>query len=187
MIKKVLKQKDRQTVFTFGDIAMITGRNADSNLVSNVNYYIRTGELIRISKGIYALDENYSMWEFANKLRKPSYISFYTILQDAGIVFQPYSTIFLACNRSEVIEKNNQKFKYRKLKDEILYNMKGLQERENVMIATPERALLDKIYLDGDEYFDNLSKIDWKFVKEMNDEFYKSKKIEKYILLHKND
>ena len=187
MIKQLLKEKDRQTVFTFGDIATITGKNADSNLISNVNYYIRTGELIRVSKGIYALDENYSTWELANKLRKPSYISFYTILQDAGIIFQPYSTIFLACNRSEVIEKNNQKFKYRKLKDEILYNMKGLEERRNTMIATPERALLDKIYLDGDEYFDNLSKINWGFAKEMNEEFYKSKKIEKYILLHKND
>ena len=186
MIKQILKEKNKQTVFTFGDIAMITGKSANSNLVSNINYYIKTGQLIRISKGIYALDENYSIWELANKLRKPSYISFYTVLQKAGIVFQPYSTIFLSCNRSEVIEKNNQKFKYRKLKDEILYNMKGLQEKENVMIATPERALLDKIYLDGDEYFDNLSKIDWEFAKEMNDDFYKSKKIEKYILLHKN-
>jgi predicted transcriptional regulator of viral defense system len=183
MIKEILRKKNKQTVFTYKDIASITGKNANSNLISNIAYYVKTGDLIKISKGIYALDKNYSKWEYANKLRRPSYISFYTILQYSGIVFQPYSTIFLACNRSENIERNNQKFKYRKLKDDILLNTKGLKEKANVMIATPERALLDKIYLDGNEHFDNLRNIDWDFAKELNDSIYQSKTIEKFISL----
>ncbi len=185
MIKEILRKKETQTVFTFGDISVITGREPNSNLISNINYYVKTGDLVRLSKGLYALDEDYSILELGNKLRRPSYISFYTILQKEGIIFQPYNTIYLACNRSEIIKKGDQVFKYRKLKDEILYNVKGLQQEENVMLATPERALLDKIYLDGDEYFDNLRRINWDFALEMNEEIYKSQTIEKYILSFK--
>ncbi len=182
MIKELLRKKHTQTVFTFNDISIITKRKPDSNLISNINYYISNGELKRLAKGIYTLDENFSKFELANKLRRPSYISFYTILQKEGIVFQPYDTIYLASNRSEEIHISGFHFKYRKLKDDILYNLKGVEEKNNVVMATPERALLDKIYLDGEEHFDNLKNINWNLLKIMNNEIYMSKKIERYIL-----
>jgi predicted transcriptional regulator of viral defense system len=186
MMKKLLRKKCNQTVFTLNDIATITGKQADGNLISSIHYYVKTGQLIRLSKGIYALEKDYSIWEFANKLRKPSYISFYTILQSSGIIFQPYYTIFLACNRSEEIKKGNNIFKYRKLKNDILLNTTGIEEKDGVMVATQERALLDKVFLDKEEYFDNLRRIDWKFAKRLNEEVYQSKKIEKFIFDSKN-
>ncbi len=186
MIKKLLRKKRGQTVFTLSDIAAITNKEADENLISNIHYYVKTGQLIRLSKGIYALDKEYSIWEFANRLRKPSYISFYTILQKEGIVFQPYYTIFLASNRSEEIKKGKEIFRYRKLKNDILLNTMGIVEENGVTVATQERALLDKVFLDGEEYFDNLRRIDWKFAKKLNKEVYESKKIEKFIFDYTN-
>jgi len=35
-----------------------------------------------------------------------------------------------------------------------------------------ERALCDKIYLDGDEYFDNLRQINWELAGKLNAEVY---------------
>jgi predicted transcriptional regulator of viral defense system len=185
MIKKLLKKKGKKTVFTVADIASILERNVDDNLVSNINYYVRRGELINLSKGLYALDL-FDSFELANKLRRPSYISFYTALQEGGIVFQEYSTIYLACNRSEEIEILETKLKYRKLKDEILLNPLGIIQGETYSKATVERALCDKIYLDGVEYFDNLESINWDFAFEMADKVYGSKKLKDNLSKLKN-
>ena len=181
MIKKLARNLDRQTIFSFGEIAQITDRLPDQNLVSAVSYYIRKGELIRIAKGLYALNKNYSLWELGNKLRIPSYVSLYTILKEEGIVFQPYTSIFLVSARSQTLKIGGQVFKYRKIKNEILLNRLGIIVQNNAFASTPERAILDKIYLDGEEYFDNLSIIDWDKAIALNEKVFKSSKIEKYI------
>ena len=121
MITKIFRRKSQfQTVFTFSDISRLIDRQPDKNLLSALSYHVGKGNLIRLSKGIYALDDKYSRFEFANKLRQPSYISLYSILTKHGIVFQPYTSIFLISNRSETIEITSQKYIYRKIKNQIL-------------------------------------------------------------------
>lgn len=187
MIKELLKQKPSyQTIFTYAEVAQITGKSLGENLIASINYYVRAGDLIRLSKGLYALDEDYSRFELGNKLRTPSYVSFYTVLSREGIVFQPYETFYFAANRSEEVVVQAQKFKYRKLKDEILLNDEGLYEKNGIQYATKERALLDKIYLDKEEYFDNLAGIDWEKMRTLNENVYRSKRLQKYILDMKN-
>ena len=182
MISDLLRHRNHdQTIFTFGEIARIVGRNPDANLVSTISYFVRRKKLLRLAKGIYSLDENYNKFELANKLRSPSYISLYSILQESGIVFQVYPTIFSISNRSETIEIHRQVYRYRKIKDDILLNPLGLGEKQGVFKATPERAILDKIYLDGGEYFDNLNGIDWQTAKSLNSRAYHSKQITKFI------
>lgn len=178
--------KSRQTIFTLSDIANLLGKEADVNLVANVNYYVKKGEIINLSKGIYALNQEYNKLEFANKLRRPSYISFYTVLQKEGVIFQEYQTILLAANRSEAIEKDDFKIKYRQIKDEVLLNPLGIKVNQNYSIATKERALCDKIYLDGLEYFDNLVEINWSLVDNLLVNVYKSKTLPKLIKELKN-
>lgn len=186
MIKKLALNLDKQTIFSFSDVAQITGKVPDQNLISAVSYYVRKGDLIRVAKGMYALNKNYSLWELGNKLRTPSYVSLYTVLREEGIVFQPYTSIFLVATRSQTLKVGDQVFKYRKIKNEILLNGLGVIIQNNAFTATPERALLDKIYLDGEEHFDNLSKIDWEQASNLNKEVYKNKKIEKYIQSMRN-
>jgi len=181
MINKILRTKTKQTIFTVADISDISGRKADSNLVANINYYVKKGDLIQISKGLYAIDRDYDKYELGNKLRRPSYVSFYTVLQKEGILFQEYQELFFASNRSEQIEINNIKFKYRKLKDSILLNNMEIVSTTNISIATIERALCDKLYLDGEEYFDNLTSIDWEVANKLAIEVYKSEKLIKTL------
>ena len=181
IINKLVRNLDGQTVFGLSDIALLTGKLADKNLISAISYYVKQGDLVRLAKGLYSLDDHYSVRELGNRLRSPSYISLYTVLQDQGVIFQPYSSIFLVANRNETREIRGQKFAYRKIKDEILLNLSGIEIKDGVATASLERAILDKIYLDGPEHFDNLRAVDWDKMNELNRSVYQRKNITKYI------
>ena len=110
--------------------------------------------------------------ELGNKLRKPSYISLYTVLGERGVVFQPYPSIYLIANRTEVLKVDGQRYVYRKIKREILLNHQGIIREGPAVKARLERALADKVYLDGAEYFDNLREVDWELLQKINQEVY---------------
>jgi hypothetical protein len=171
------KKNSNQTVFTITEIMQITGVNDTLTLNSSLGYAVDKEYIYRITRGIYSLKKEYSKEEFANKYRKPSYISLYTVLQKAGIVFQPYTSVYAITNRTEEIEVDSQKYIYRKIKDEILLNNFGINIENGVMIASPERAICDKLYLDGNEYFDNLRNIDWELMEKLNNEVYMNNQI----------
>ncbi|MDP3982890.1 MAG: hypothetical protein Q8Q65_02330 [bacterium] len=185
MINQILRRKCTfQTVFSVSDVARLTGKQPDENLLSALSYHVKKGNLLRLTKGIYSLDNQYSREELANKLRQPSYISLYTVLQKTGVVFQPYTSIFVVSNRSETLVIDNQKYLYRKIKDTILLNSQGISENNGVFEACVERAILDKVYLDGEEHFDNLNSVDWNYANNLNVDVFKSKTIQKYINKH---
>jgi hypothetical protein len=177
-IKDFIKSKGtNQTVFGFSNLSSAVAGYSGPKLRSALKYAVQQGDLCRISKGIYSLSKKYSKQEFANKYISPSYISLYTVFQKAGIVFQPYSSIYLIANRSREVEIDSQKYIYRKIKNEMLLNPMGIINENNTQEATPERAICDKLYLDGDEYFDNLRNIDWDFIRRLNNQVYHENKI----------
>ncbi len=172
---RILQNKPQnQTVFTTIEIKQLCKITNQIALHSALIYATNRNHLYRITRGIYALNQNYSKEEFANKFRRPSYISLYTVLQQEGIVFQPYTSVYAIANRSEAAQVNRQKYVYRKIKDEILLNSLGVENKNGVSKAAPERALCDKLYLDGDEYFDNLRNIDWSFISQLNEDVYQN-------------
>lgn len=176
--KEFIKTKNaNQTVFGFSDLSSAIVGYTGPKLKSALKYAVQKGDLYRISKGIYSSSPEYSKPEFANKYRSPSYVSLYTVFQQAGIVFQPYSSIYLIAERSEEVEIDSQKYIYRKIKNEILLNSIGINNKHHIQIATSERAICDKLYLDGDEYFDNLRNIDWGFMRQLNHQVYGGNKI----------
>lgn len=172
-IKKLFQTRSLdQTVFTFSDLSNAVPDYCGPKLKSALKYAVQIGDIIRISRGIYSLSKTYSKLEFGNKFRSPSYISLYTVLQEFGIVFQPYSSIYLIANRSAEIEIDSQKYIYRKIKDEALLNQLGIKNLGNVNQASPERAICDKLYLDGPEHFDNLRSLDWELIRKINIDLY---------------
>jgi hypothetical protein len=179
---KLRKINSKATVFTVADIKKALEIEDQKSLYNAIYYALNKGELYKISEGIYSFNSNYSKKEFANKYRTPSYISLYTVLQDSGVVFQPYTSVFLITNRTETIDIEGQRYVYRKIKDEILLNPLGINQKDGVSTATVERAICDKIYLDGIEYFDNLRDVDLNIVKKLNIEVYGNNKgISKFL------
>ena len=175
LIKNILKHKSpSQTVFSLSELESLSPNYTGVKLNSAIKYLVKRVELIRISKGLYAINNNYSRIEFANKYRVPSYISFYTVLADEGAVFQPYTSIFIASQRSEEKVIDGQTYIYRKIKDEILLNPKGIDIEGQISTASLERAICDKLYLDGIEYFDNTRSVNFEKIRVLNAEVYKN-------------
>lgn len=129
-----------------------------------VNYYVHTGHLYPIRRGMYAKSKEYDRFELATRIFTPAYISFETVLGKAGITFQYYSQIFVASYQTKEIVVDGHKVAFKTLKNTILTNSTGVEARENYSIASPERAFLDVIYLNKDYHFDNLSSLDWEKV-----------------------
>ncbi len=153
--------KSTKTILTNKDLSLIWRENDVKNLNAKTAYYARRGVLIRLTRGIFAKDKNYSLKELATSIYAPSYISFETVLREAGIIFQHYDAVFIAAKWSKTLALNGHSFVFRKLKDSILYNPSGIKGENNYSIASPSRAFLDTIYLSPNYHFDNLKSINW--------------------------
>lgn len=150
-----------KTILTNKDLALIWGDSVKENLNSKIAYYVKQKSLIRLSRGIFAKNNEYDPKELATSIYIPSYISFETVLREAGVIFQHYETIFVVSKWPKTMTIDKSKFTFRKLKDTVLFNSTGIIHKDNYSIATVERAFLDTIYLFPDFYFDNLKQIDW--------------------------
>lgn len=169
-----------KTVFTNKDLAVLWNENNANNLKAKIFYYVKQGALIRLRRGVFAKEKDYSARELANSIYHPSYVSFETVLRDHGVVFQHYEAVFVACKLSKTITCGGQKIIFRKLKDEILYNPAGIIFDERFTIASLERAFLDMIYLFPNYYFDNLRPLDWNKCFSLV-KIYKNKKLEERL------
>lgn len=159
--------RDSRTVFRINDIAMLPGEVKDSALSKKLFYYVQTQKLLNPRKGIYA-KEGYNPEELACLLFTPTYISLEYVLQKAGIIFQYDSAITSVSYLTRETEIENRIFRYHQIKGEILSNTAGIiLSKNNINIATPERAFLDKLYLNKDFYFDNLHILDKKTVAKL--------------------
>lgn len=173
--------RNNNTVFTAKDIALIWQETNLDIIKARINYYVKRGKLYPIRRGIYAKDKNYEKLELATKIFTPSYVSFETVLQRAGVTFQFYGQIFIASYLTREIVADDQAYAYKKIKDMILTNPAGIEKRENYSIASPERAFLDVIYLYKDYHFDNLSPLKWDKVYEILPIYGGNKRMEKKV------
>lgn len=149
------------TILTTNDIALIWGETNTANLTRKIKYYAKQGSIIRLTRGVFAKSIEYNAKELATSIYTPSYISFETVLREAGIIFQHHDSIFVAGPYPMTKKICKQTFTFRKLKDIVLYSALGIKAEKNYSIATPERAFLDTIYLFPEFYFDNLRSINW--------------------------
>ena len=156
-----------KTILTNKDLALIWEENNRSNLNAKTAYYVKQKALIRLTRGVFAKSKNYNPKELATSIYTPSYISFETVLREAGVIFQHYDTIFVASKWPKTMTVDKYTFTFRKLKDGVLYNSAGILNKDNYSIATLERAFLDIIYLFPNYYFDNLKPINWEQCAEM--------------------
>ncbi|GHT04947.1 hypothetical protein AGMMS49525_11780 [Bacteroidia bacterium] len=159
--------RDSRTVFRINDIALLLGYAKTSALHKKLFYYVQTGKLLNPRKGFYA-KEGYKPEEMACLLYPPTYISLEYVLQRAGVIFQYDSAITNVSYLSRETEIDNLTFRYRQIKGEILTNTAGIiLNKNNINIATPERAFLDMLYLNKHFYFDNLHILNKKTVAKL--------------------
>jgi len=153
--------KSESSVLMFKEILLGSVGTSASRLRRRLNYYVHSGELYSMRRGLYAKDKNYDRRELATKIFTPAYVSFETILAEAGVIFQYYSTIFVATYQTKDIVCDGQAYSFRKIKDTILTNTTGVENKGNYFAACPERAFLDILYLNKDYYVGNLGPLNF--------------------------
>lgn len=169
-----------KTIFSTKDVALLWGEKSEAAARVRLSYYVKSGTLIRIYRGLYAKDKNYDKFELATKIYTPSYISFETVLAKAGVIFQFYGQIFVASYVTREITADGQTYSYKRIRDSMLTNPAGIEAKDSYHIASPERAFLDIVYFSKDYHFDNLSSLNWDKVFEIIS-IYNNKSLEKRV------
>jgi predicted transcriptional regulator of viral defense system len=130
--------------------------------------WTKSGRVFQLRRGLYALAPPYQKirphpFLIANHLQRASYVSgqsalaFYGLIPDAVQI-----TISVTVGRVENLETPLGVFEFRHIKPELLcgYRMVGLGNNQLALVATPEKAVLDLVYLtpggDSPEYLREL-------------------------------
>lgn len=148
-----------QSIFTVDDLAVLWKISDRSKLWESIKYYLRTGRLRSIHRGVYSTVDDYSPLEAAIKIFPPAYISFITALAFHGAYFQYTDEIHVMGQTSKRIDlPSGRPIIYHQLKKEVLLNQNGVSKNEGYWIASLERAICDTSYLEPNFVFENVDK-----------------------------
>lgn len=120
--------------------------------------WVKSGKVIRLKRGLYTLPDDrrkiqFSLMWLANALYSPSYLSLEFALSWHDMIPERVSAI-TSVSRLKTAKFSNPMgvFTYRHLKRELFFGFKERTDefKRSFLIATPEKALLDTIYLSRD-------------------------------------
>jgi hypothetical protein len=105
-----------KTILSTKDLALIWQENDKFNLNAKIAYYVKQKVLIRLTRGVFAKNKDFNSKELATSIYIPSYISFETVLREAGVIFQHYETIFVASKWPKTTKIDKYTITFRKIK-----------------------------------------------------------------------
>ena len=175
----------KKSVFNTKDLQDLWRENSKNTIVA-AKRMVRKGLILKLAKGYYALNKKYDIYELANLIISPSYISFGSALFYWNVCFQVGDTInsVSLLNYEKKIE--DRTYKYYAMKKELFFNLEGKVFKDNISIASPERAILDSFYFGFFLNIDNEEKINFTYLKKTSLFYPKSiqKKVENFIIKH---
>ena len=169
-----------RTVFNVQSLRMLTECEDSQKLTKSLHYYVKGGKIRNPRRGIYT-KATYDEKEMACSLFRPAYVSLEYVLQRSGIVFQYDDTVTCVSYLNRIVEIDDKAYQFRIINPELWIGMDGIVQQDNILIATPERAFLDMVYLSaGNCYFDNLHPLNKIKVKQLLP-LYQSKVLTKRV------
>lgn len=162
-IIKAISRTGRR-IFTAADIAKMVGSNNANTIYKTAERLIRNGILTRITKGVYsAAATPPDLFEVANVLYVPSYVSLESALYRYGVISQaPYTITSVSTNKSKKKTAFNNEFEYTHLNSKYFF---GYVKDRHVLVASREKALLDLLYLASKKSRHiNFDEIAWKTI-----------------------
>ena len=156
-----------RSVFNIQSLRIMTECKNSQKLTQSLHYYVKEGKICNPRRGIYT-KATYNEQEMACSLFRPAYISLEYVLQRAGVVFQYDDAITCVSYLNRIVEIDDKTYQFRIINPELWIGMEGIRQDDNILIATPERAFLDMVYLSaGNCYFDNLHPLNKTKVKQL--------------------
>jgi predicted transcriptional regulator of viral defense system len=121
---------------------------------NNFVRWVKKGLLIRLRQGYYTFPDYLNKSDFtllcANQIYRPSYVSLHTALAFYGIIPEAVVQITSVTSLKTANFINDLgEYQYKSVKQELMfgYDIKPLDSGHSLQIATPEKALLDLLYL----------------------------------------
>lgn len=134
-----------KSYFSVADLEKILDLKKKSLYVT-LHRLVKNGVLIRLRKNIYSLFTQALDYEkIANELYFPSYISFELALSEYGILSQiPYTQTLATTRPTKKTVINEIAIEYSHVPKNLFF---GYVLKNGKYIATPEKALLDQLYM----------------------------------------
>ena len=121
---------------------------------NNFLRWVRRGWLIRLRQGYFAFAEYLRKPDFAlyiaNRIYRPSYISLHSALAFYGIIPESVVQITSVSSLKTMFFENRfGEYSYKSIKRDLMfgYNPHIVADNRTLLLATPEKALLDLLYL----------------------------------------
>jgi predicted transcriptional regulator of viral defense system len=162
---------------------LLAGRGSAAALRRQLDRWVKSGRLLRLRRGVYAVALPYRAeaphpFLVANHLRRPSYVSLQSVLSHYGMIpeFVPVTTS-VTTGRPEELDTPLGRFLFRHLKKSAFfgYTQTEISRGQPVFLASPEKALLDLLYLtpgsDSPAYLNELrfeptDRFDWDILRK---------------------
>ena len=125
--------------------------NFDSN---NLVRWVKKGYLIRLRNGCFTFSDYFGKADvayfFANKIYQPSYISLHSALSYYEMI--PESVVQItsvSALKTAFFTNKFGEFSYKNIKNNLMfgYELRKFDNKRNLLFATPEKSLLDLLYL----------------------------------------
>ena len=151
-----LQKALKATIFTHEEIADLL-KSEVSNVNAKISYMVKQGILVRLKRGLYIFSEPYrdglvDSIAVANRLYAPSYVSFEYALSYHGLIPERVYEVTSATLRAKkLFETPLGRFSYRPVPMEVYaIGVDWIDDKiqGGKFIATPEKALCDKIRSD---------------------------------------
>jgi hypothetical protein len=167
-----LNRVDRK-VYHSNDLAILWNISNKNTLYTTIKRYVQKGVLIPIFKGLYStvpVSELDPLELGRAIIHRYTYLTTESVLAQEGIISQATYAYTFVSNISKNETVGNFSYRFRKLKDEYLYNPTGILKKDGNFIATIERAIADMLYYDPKYHFDFSESINFEKVKQIQKE-----------------
>lgn len=137
-------------IFTVEDLIKDNANYSD--IKGKISRDLRDGKIIQVKRGLYEDNKNTPGHYLASLIYAPSYLSFdyalskYNLIPEA--VYNTYTSATFKKNKKKTFSNFFGKFLYRDIPESVyMYGVKAIVENGYTYhIATPEKALCDKLY-----------------------------------------
>lgn len=137
-------------IFTVEDLIKENANYTD--IKGKISRDLRDGKIIQVKRGLYEDNKNTPGHYLASLIYGPSYLSFdyalskYNLIPEA--VYNTYTSATFKKNKKKTFSNFFGKFLYRDIPESVyMYGVKAVVENGYTYhIATPEKALCDKLY-----------------------------------------
>lgn len=157
----------KRTVFTFRNLIDLWELKPETAKIV-VKRMVDRGIIYRVVRGYYSITREGNLYETANLIVQPSYVSMHSALFYHNVSFQ-ISTIVTSVGLINYEKKVGKiSFKYYSMKEKLFFNLEGIEYKQNVAIAKLERAILDCFYFGLVPNLDNSNSVNISYLKKMS-------------------